>query len=363
MKIVFIPQNCISFHGKSLLERPLGGTETAVVRLAEALHRLGHAVFVVTSAAEIPATQPQYLPLSALNEMNDIDVAVSVRGVASLFSGIRARQSFLWTGDAHDQPSHLGIGDRRVVNKLTALWCVSSWHARNLCEVSGFPESKCWVVRNGFAQGLFEGQEVRNRKRLIYSSTPFRGLALLPEIFSRIRSVHSDAELHIFSGLDVYREHDCNHHDQLAHQCVPLFNTIQSTPGCYLHGNITQDKLAREFMRSGILAYPNTFDETSCITAIEAMAAGCVPITSHRGALPETVGDAGILISEPPGSPAYKDLFVASAIALLNNESAWNHLSQRAITRAAEMSWDFIAQDLTERLREHLTLNSSTAHN
>jgi glycosyltransferase involved in cell wall biosynthesis len=361
MRIIFASDGCIPFHGQTLLERPLGGTETAVIRLAEALDRLGHSVFVFTSAQDAPPTKPAYLPLSAIGEIGSVDVLVSVRGIRPALSNIDARSCFLWTGDSHTSPSHLGIGDRRIATTLTGLWCVSSWHAQTLCEASGFPESKTWVVRNGFAKELFSGSEIRNRKRLIYSSTPFRGLALLPEIFPRIRKVHQDAELHIFSGMKVYEESGTSF-DEIQREFAPVFKALGCTPGCYLHGNVTQDTLAREFMRSGILAYPNTFDETSCITAIEAIAAGCVPITSHRGALPETVGDAGILISEPPGSPAYNDLFVASAIALMNNEAAWNHLSHRAITRAAEMSWDFIAQDLTERLREHLTLGPSTVY-
>jgi hypothetical protein len=199
MKIVFVPENCIPFHGESLSERPLGGTESAVVRLAEALDRLGHRVFVFTSAPDIPVTKPLYLPFTALGEIGEVDVLVSVRGFHPVFTGIKARKRFLWTGDAHDQLSHLGIGDKRVINQLTGLWCVSRWHVETLCEVSGFPLSKGWIVRNGIARELFDGMEVHNRKRLIYSSTPFRGLSLLPELFTRIQAVHQDAELHIFT--------------------------------------------------------------------------------------------------------------------------------------------------------------------
>jgi glycosyltransferase involved in cell wall biosynthesis len=104
-------------------------------------------------------------------------------------------------------------------------------------------------------------------------------------------------------------------------------------------------------MRCGILAYPNTFDETSCITVMEAMAGGCVPITSRRGGLPETVGDAGLLIDGQPGSAVYKDRFVSSVVNLLSDERAWSEMSSRSLKRAAGMSWDAIAADLTNRLQ------------
>jgi glycosyltransferase involved in cell wall biosynthesis len=318
------------------------------------LTRYEDRVFVFTSASNIPVTKPLYLPLSALGEIGEVDVLVSVRGVHPHFTGIKARASFLWTGDAHDQLSHLGIGDKRVVSKLTGLWCVSNWHAQTLCEVSGFPASKAWVVRNGIASALFSGDEVRNRKRLIYSSTPYRGLALLPELFARIRAAHPDAELHIFSGVKVYEGVGAEQ-EAVARKYAPVFDTLRQNPGCFVHGNVTQGQLAREFMRAGILAYPNTFDETSCITAMEAMAGGCVVVTSRRGALPETVGDSGMLIDEKPGSKAYKERFVASVVNLLSDERAWNQLSDRALKRAGGMSWDAVAENVTNRLQGVLT--------
>src|SRR5215831_5480975 len=49
-------------------------------------------------------------------------------------------------------------------------------------------------------------------------------------------------------------------------------------------------------------AYPCTWIETSCISALEAIAAGLYPLTTHLGALPETLeGFASFVVHAGPG--------------------------------------------------------------
>ncbi|NDC37982.1 MAG: glycosyltransferase [Proteobacteria bacterium] len=125
---------------------------------------------------------------------------------------------------------------------------------------------------------------------------------------------------------------------------------LASIPGVTYSPSIPQAALAREFQGSSILGYPNTFAETSCITAMEAMYAGCVPLTTNRAALGETVGDGGVLVEGTPGNPLYDDQFVAEAVRLLTDDQYWQRLSQRAVQIAQNYTWDAVAEALLSRL-------------
>jgi len=337
MKFGIYCGNLVPFHGGSLQERALGGTETGVIHLARCLKLLGHEVLVFANITESPADHPDYKCLAEIQKIRGFDVFISVRDWIPCFYEVDARKSFFWTGDSYDQFPNYGIGDKRVSSKIDGFLAVSSWQADQISARSGFPRQKCFIIRNGVDLQLFEGEEKRSRKRLIYSSTPYRGLASIPAFYQALRTKHPELELHVFSGYDVY-----NRSNQ---EFEELRSQLESLPGCQIHGNILQAKLAREFMKSAILFYPNTFEETSCITAMEAMAAGCVPLSSALGALPETIGDAGVLIEGRPGEDAYNRSFLEAAHQLLSEDAYFNELSSRAKSRAKNLDWKQVAKD------------------
>lgn len=348
MKFLFYPQGCLPIHGKSLEERPLGGTEAGLIYLADELASLGHSVTVLSQFKNPPLTRALYLPYFALADLGPVDVLVAVREWAPLLLPIESKVRLFWSGDSYDQPQNVGLGDRRVSERIDAFLAVSDWHGRTISETSRFPLEKVWVIRNGIKTEYFSGAEPRHRKRLIYSSTPYRGLQLIPAIFPAIRAQHPDAELHVFSGYDVYAGPDRKFDAQAVNEFQTLRSVLEKLPGCFVHGNVSQRQLAREFMRSSVLCYPNTFAETSCITALEAQAAGCAIVSSNYGALPETVGESGILIDGTPGSAPYLSKFTAAVNRVLADDGLFDQLSIAGKNRAANTDWRTVAERLLQ---------------
>ena len=344
MRFAFFPGSCLPFQARSLEERPLGGTETGIIRLSEALSQRGHEVTVFSDHPNPPLSSPLYAPHRSLQFLGEVDALISVRDWKSLLLPIKARSRVFWTGDAFDQLHSVGIGDRRVARSIDAFLAVSDWHADTMCQRSGFPREKTAVIRNGVHLEYFKGSEIRHRKRLAYSSTPYRGARYLPEIFREVRKKHPDAELHIFSGYDVYSAGNRGYDERAEQEWRKLADVLREIPGCFVRGNMKQADLARELMKCSILAYPNTFAETSCITAMEAQAAGCVVVSSKLGALPETVGDAGVLIEGSPEKLSYIASFIESIDRLLSDDAEWKRRSDLALAQRGECGWDKVAE-------------------
>jgi glycosyltransferase involved in cell wall biosynthesis len=351
MKITFLPVQCSPFHGETLNERPMGGIETGVIRLAAALQGLGNDVTVLTEFTNPPDTIPRYLPVNKLHELDESDVLIVVRGWKGAYVTIPAKRKFFWTGDAYFSPVHIGIGDLRFSKRMDGLLAVSHWHANTLCQVSGFPLEKAFVLRNGIHGEYFRGSEQRNRKRLIYSSTPFRGLIYLPQIFESLKKKHPDLELHVFSSLSLYQS-EWPAPKAVDYEYEEAFEILNKMPGCYVSDSILQKQLAREFMKSSILTYPNIFEETSCITAMEAQAAGCAIVTSALGALPETVEDSGILIPIRQGPGEYLKEFIAAVDRILTDDELFLRLSENGKKRAETLDWSCRAQEFMNYLKK-----------
>ena len=313
MKIVFLPAKCTPFHARTLEERPLGGTETAIIRLAEALDSLGQEVSVISDSASVPSSHPSYISHREASTLRDVDALIVVRDTKSVTYPCHAKKRFYWTGDSYYCVGSMGLGDKRCIAVLDGFLAVSEWHADTVCKTSLFPREKTYILRNGIKLENFAGEEKRERKRLIYSSVPDRGLVHLPEIFLELKRRHADAELVVINSSSIYRS--VWPYETIENE--DLMERLRSLPGCRVLDAMPQHLLAREFMKAAILAYTSHFKETSCITAMEAQAGGAVPVTTALAALPETVGDAGILIEGTPGTKKSRSNMWKLAIAFL----------------------------------------------
>jgi glycosyltransferase involved in cell wall biosynthesis len=97
------------------------------------------------------------------------------------------------------------------------------------------------------------------------------------------------------------------------------------------------------------------FTETHCITAIEAQAAGCVPVTTYLAALPETV-KFGTLLQPPNTSREYVDSFVKEVVTFLKDEDKRRSVADPGRAYAiANCGWDGVAREWATMFEEELS--------
>lgn len=349
LKILFLPVRCAQFYSTILDHRPLGGTETGIIRVSNELAKMGHEVYIYQEV-ELPPNEGgvHYISIREFVNIDHFDAVIVIRGLLELFKDLKSKKHFLWTTDSYKSLKTYGVGDKRIVEKIDGLFLLSQWHVDTLCKASGFPRDKTWIVNNGIQLDDFLGTEIRHPKRLIYSSAPDRGLIYMPRIYEALKMRHPDLEFHVFSSLDRYSSGwapGYRHHENAS-----LYEKLLSLPGCTLHGSILQKDLAREFMKSSLLVYPTNFEETSCITAMEAMAGGCAIVTSHLGALKETIQGGGVFVHSTPGTEEYYHEFIEQTDRLLNDQKHREEIATAGLKRVKNLTWEHSAKSMANYL-------------
>lgn len=214
-----------------------------------------------------------------------------------------------WQHQLHDQPSVQLLTNPHVLNNINCIVFVSYYQKQQYEWFLNVPYEKSVVIRNGiYPHGPITKKN--DTVRLVYASTPFRGLDVLLEAYDRmLKRVSLPVHLDIFSDMKLYGDGYSN--DDYQH----LFDFAKNHPKITYHGVVPNPEL-REYMKDmNILAYPNTWEETSCHVALEAMAAGVIPLVSSIGALPETCS-------------VYGSFYSPMATDIYNKENHAKHVEQ-----------------------------------
>ncbi|MFE6611019.1 glycosyltransferase family 4 protein [Amycolatopsis sp. NPDC057786] len=113
-------------------------------------------------------------------------------------------------------------------------------------------------------------------------------------------------------------------------------------------GGLTDDELARLLCSAEIACIPSLFEGFS-LPAAEAMACGTPVVATTGGALPEVVGEAGILV--PPGDgPALAEALTK----VLGDEHLRADLAARGLETAGALSWRRTAEETAAYYRRVL---------
>lgn len=158
--------------------------------------------------------------------------------------------------------------------------------------------------------------------------------------------------LKVYSSMTVYSVAETEDAERFG----TLYCLCRETEGGEYVGSVPQPRLAEELRQTAVLAYPNTFTETSYIAVLEPLAAGCRIVTSALGAPPETTAGFGRLIPVDGDPVGYSDRFVAETVAVLRQfaepdvASLEGQLHQQVAHMNEYAGWPVLAKSWVEWL-------------
>jgi glycosyltransferase involved in cell wall biosynthesis len=194
----------------------------------------------------------------------------------------------------HDLPGDpmydetLSIDGRK---KFLKICFVSNWQMQLFINHYRLDWSQCFVLPNAiepieditFPKDL-DGGNVK----LIYHTTPHRGLEILAHVFGEISRKYP-VTLDIFSSFSVYGQ------AQRDLDYGQLFDYLRQHPKVQFHGGQPNSAVRNALISSHIFAYPSIWPETSCIALMEAMSAGNIAVHPNFAALFETAANNTVM--------------------------------------------------------------------
>ena len=352
--VLYVGWNTEPWNPEIAAKTGIGGSETAAMEMARLLTARGNKVRLYGECNGLEGTFSgvEYLHYSKFSNISCDALVVSRRPQAIDAPGLSRKATLCWVHDIHCGSE---LTHERAL-KIDKFLCLSNWHKGFFFSQYDFLHpSQVAVTRNGIDLSRFNRSVPRNPHRAVYSSSPDRGLETALRCWPQVRQAVPDAELHIYYGFQTWEA--CVQHDDGQKALIRHLKDMISENakhGVYFHGRVDQATLAREYLASGVWTYPSWFSETSCISAMEAHAAGLRMITSPIAALNETVGNRGVMVHGDWLSAGYQTKFVEEVIKAMNKPDDGDRNVLQSFAHD-NFSWDGVAKDWDAMLRQTIS--------
>ena len=305
--------------GKDIETKGMGGSETWIIEMARYISRTRKfhvVVFCKTNQPEfyenvgynpiemfhnfIGTTEVEHCIISRYTEY----VPVAIHGYAKQVSII-----------FHDNlipeiviPIH---------DKIKYIFGLTEWHADQIKNIFPQFKNKIQYLNYGISSGNVPENPVKTKNKFIYSSFPNRGLVVLLKMWPKIIKKFPDATLDLFCNIE--QEWVNNVAPDMMREIKTLLK-INKT-GVKNHGWVSKQVLAEHYQDAEYWLYPCIFEETFCLTALEAAISKTVVITNGLAALSETA-KYGFTIHGNPLTESWQEECLSSLFKIMETDNS-----------------------------------------
>lgn len=244
--------------------------------------------------------------------------------------------------DLPEDPESAKFKDQSFKDSFHKFVFISNWQYQRYQLFHNIPyDNKSIVLETGIIPAPETALIKPNdgKIRLVYTSTPQRGLELLIPAVEFLAEKHPEIHLDVFSSFKIYGW------DEADKNFEPLYDKIRNHPNMTYHGFVPNQTLKDHLTKADIFSYPCIWTETSCRAMLEAMSAGLVCVHPNYGALHETSGGLNVMYQGDIDRDKHMNTFVnhlSAAINLVKNNDHKNMIKFNKIYVDSRFNIDFI---------------------
>lgn len=234
----------------------------------------------------------------------------------------------------------LRVVRRFLVRRAAARITISTWSRNEIARVLNLPPEDFRIIPPGVTLRPPPVRPTEGRGSVLHLSNgkPHKNVDRLVEAYAALPPPLQRAHPLVLAGIHA----DCRPAIERALARHALAG------GTRLEGHVEEAALPALYAQASVFAFPS-LAEGFGIPPLEAMACGVPVVASHAGALPETLGDAAVLV-DPRSVPELRDALAA----VLTDGALRVRLVERGRARAGEFPPERAGASLAEVVDEVL---------
>ena len=275
--------------------------------------------------------------------LSKVQICTSVPEKIPLHS---TKLNILWQKNSYDQENiYPWFQEKSNHDKYDWYVFNSHWTYEKYRTYFNIPMHKSIVIKNG-VDNITKTDPYEKGKpiKIIHQNTPWRGLSVLLGAMQLIKNPL--VSLDVYSSTEVYE----NFYQENDSQFYELYEQARSLPNVNYIGHKSNEYIKDNLKKYNMYVYPSVFEETSCISLLESMAAGLYCIVTNYGALFETGAEFPMYVTYNKDhiSLAKKFAFEIDCVSnILHNELIHNHLDFQSRYVNTYYNWDKIGASWT----------------
>jgi len=288
--------------------------------------------------------------------LDQVQICTSIPGKVPIDTN---KVNILWQKNSWDQ-NNLQPFFRDKSRHKEYDWYVfnSHWNYEKFRYFFDIPTERSIVIKNGIDN--FPIRKIYKKGdpiKLIHHCTPWRGLNVLLGAMQEIKN--PNIILDVYSSSQVYGDDFKKNNDQ---QFEPLYEQAEKLSNVNYIGYKPNEYIREMMPNYDMFVYPSIFEETSCASALEALASGVHVITNNFGALYETCAEWPVYINY---STNYESMAIATGEAIntaakyLHEDFIQDHLEEQQKFYKRFYSWEKKGMEWTSFLKGAISERNS----